>query len=214
MVSIQVKLKLCSIVAWNMIRYNLVKVIGIISLLFSIWVAKTTDSDITEYQSVSCPIFIGEDTVLVGQLIGKKDASYEAMEYKSNGSISIENFNDMGIIQVREMNDFIFWWLIMSIIFMLAVTLSCLISNDWDDPKPGWEYDLNLRRAKSKFIDCEKEGEIFYYTVFDRLVCESNHILSKDNIIQLDWSFNELNYCPKFKTKRNWRQSSLKELGV
>lgn len=209
-----IKIKLYSIFLFNIIRYNPIKIVIGLSTILSIWFANSIPNEVIEHKITSGPIYSNSDTLYVGEFISNSKRSrpkYEIFKYSKNLIIS------NSIIYTEDMNPFIYWWALISIIvFFISIMLTIVISEeDWTDgSKPNWEFDLNFRRAKSNFIDCEKEGGMYYYTVRDRLVFESDRILREDDILYLNWSFNKLNYLPKFKTKRKWRESSIKELGL
>jgi hypothetical protein len=210
-------LKLNLLFIWNMVRFNPIKVVIILSTVFSIKAMISYPKDTIIHQSISGPVYVDSDTLYLGQLI--KDYKnpkrsevhkYEAIKYSSSYLIRGNK------IFSNETNDVISFWFWASLVFLFLSTLLSFTIDDEDNEStnPSWEVNRNFRRSKSKFIDCEKEGDIYYYTVKDRLVHESSWVLSEREIHSLSWSFNNLNYLPKFKTKRKWRDHAIKNLGI
>lgn len=80
----------------------------------------------------------------------------------------------------------------------------------------GWETEECLEEAFLSLVVCEFEDGKYYYTCCGRLLGVSDYKRTHQYILG-DFSvrgFDELKTCPKFETKTQRRDRSLKELGI
>lgn len=200
------------ILLWKLIRHNPIKSIAVLSTILSfmmlngrLWVDPI---EVMVYESLSGPTYVGPDTLYLGQLMDS-ESKYKIIQYNKG-----DYFINHGKIVTAKTNEPISIWCIVSCTFLLTISVISVTTEDDGDINPSWEVNLNLKRAKSRFIECEKEGNLYYYTVGDRLIHESKRMLSENEILNLQWSFNNLNHLPRFKTKRRWRDHTMTHLGI
>lgn len=103
-------------------------------------------------------------------------------------------------------------WVSFGIISLILI-ISTLVT--WGD-SDGWEIEECLEEAFLSLVVCEFEDGKYYYTCCGRLLGVSDHKRTHQYILG-DFGvrgFDELKTCPKFETKTQRRDRSLKELGI
>ena len=120
----------------------------------------------------------------------------------TNGILVTSGYHDGNIVL----------WVFFSIISITLIIYTCITWNESE----GWEINDCLEEAFLSLVVCEFEDGKYYYTCCGKLLGVSDH-KRKHQYILGDFSvrgFDELKTCPKFETKTQRRDRSLKELGI
>ena len=112
-------------------------------------------------------------------------------------------------------------WLLFSLclLFLIISTLVGISDNE-----ASWEIRECITQTMGRFVICEEEDGKYYYTLFGRLILESNKLINKrysdestGTYILRDirvYGFADLKCYPKFSTKKRHRDSILSKLGI
>jgi hypothetical protein len=103
-------------------------------------------------------------------------------------------------------------WVLFGIISLILFIFTLVT---WGESE-GWEIEECLEESFLSLVECEFEGDKYYYTCCGKLLGVSDHKRRHQYILG-DFSvrgFDELKTCPKFETKTQRRDRSLKELGI
>ena len=103
-------------------------------------------------------------------------------------------------------------WVFFGIISITLIVYTCITWNDSD----GWETEECLEEAFLSLVVCEFEDGKYYYTCCGKLLGVGVNKRRHEYILG-DFGvrgFGELKTCPKFETKTQRRDRSLKELGI
>lgn len=120
----------------------------------------------------------------------------------TNGILVTSGYHDGNIVL----------WVFFSIISITLIIYTCITWNESE----GWEINDCLEEAFLSLVVCEFEDGKYYYTCCGKLLGVSDHKRRHQYILG-DFSvrgFDELKTCPKFETKTQRRDRSLKELGI
>ena len=103
-------------------------------------------------------------------------------------------------------------WVIFGII-SLVLFICTLVT--WNESE-GWEINDCLEKAFLSLVECEFEDGKYYYTSCGKLLGIKEHKITHQYILGefRVRGFDELKTCPKFETKSQRREKSLKELGI
>jgi hypothetical protein len=118
-----------------------------------------------------------------------------------------------GILITSEYHDGnVAMWVSFGIISFVLFIFTLLT---WGESE-GWEIEDCLGEAFLSLVTCEFEDDKFYYICCGKLIGISDHKKTHQYILG-DFrvrGFDELKTCPKFETKTQRRDRSLKELGI
>jgi hypothetical protein len=120
----------------------------------------------------------------------------------TNGILVTSGYHDGNIVL----------WVFFGIISITLIIYTCITWNESE----GWEINDCLEEAFLSLVVCEFEDGKYYYTCCGKLLGVSDHKRRHQYILG-DFSvrgFDELKTCPKFETKTQRRDRSLKELGI
>ena len=120
----------------------------------------------------------------------------------TNGILVTSGYHDGNIVL----------WVFFSIISITLIIYTCITWNESE----GWEINDCLEEAFLSLVVCEFEDGKYYYICCGKLLGVSDHKRRHQYILG-DFSvrgFDELKTCPKFETKTQRRDRSLKELGI
>jgi hypothetical protein len=103
-------------------------------------------------------------------------------------------------------------WVLFGIISLILIVYTCITWNESE----GWEINDCLEEAFLSLVECEFEGDKYYYTSCGKLLGIKEHKVNHQYILGefKVRGFDELKTCPKFETKSQRREKSLKELGI
>jgi len=103
-------------------------------------------------------------------------------------------------------------WVLFGIISLVLFIFTVITWNDED----GWEINDCLEKAFLSLVECEFEGDKYYYTSCGKLLGIKEHKVNHQYILgEFRVSgFDELKTCPKFETKTQRRERSLNKLGI
>jgi len=103
-------------------------------------------------------------------------------------------------------------WVLFGIISLVLFIFTVVT---WGESE-GWEINDCLEKAFLSLVECEFEDGKYYYTCCGKLLGIKEHKVTHQYILGefRVRGFDELKTCPKFETKSQRREKSLKELGI
>jgi len=103
-------------------------------------------------------------------------------------------------------------WVLFGIISLILFIFTLVT---WGESE-GWEIEECLEESFLSLVECEFEGNKYYYTCCGKLLGIKEHKVNHQYILGefRVRGFDELKTCPKFETKTQRREKSLKELGI
>jgi hypothetical protein len=103
-------------------------------------------------------------------------------------------------------------WVLFGIISLILFINTVVTWND----EEGWEIEECLEESFLSLVECEFEGDKYYYTCCGKLLGVRDNKVNHQYILGefRVRGFDELKTCPKFETKTQRRDRSLKELGI
>jgi len=198
-----------------MLKYNLyriyyfivknpIKIISLISIPFFYQIAGSFSPTIDKLEVVSEVEQKTEWLYVVESNSGstKYDIlTFDERQDISKGFIIDETYHPLNVI---------FW------ILFICTTCMVVIPTFIDDDDMNWDIEGINSVSILKIIDCELEDCIYYYVSMGRLLgkFENRIETSAMNYHLKVYDFDDIMRCPKFKTKKQDRDSKLDKLGV
>jgi hypothetical protein len=198
-----------------MLKYNLyriyyfiiknpIKLISLISIPFFYQIAGSFDPMTDKLEVIS---EIEQKTEWVYVVESKTGSiKYDILTFDerqdiSKGFIIDETYHPLNVI---------FWILFIGAIAMVVIPTFI------DDDDMNWDIEGINSVSILKIIDCELEDDVYYYVSMGRLLGKfENRIQTPDINYHLKvYDFDDIMRCPKFKTKKQDRDSKLDKLGV
>jgi hypothetical protein len=104
-----------------------------------------------------------------------------------------------------------------AIFFIIVIILIVVFFIGLDDDDIGWDFEDVWESAFCSLIYCEEENGVFYYFALGRLIEKRNNQISRHYNANRELKiggFRDLYRCPKYQTKKQKRETLLKNIGI
>jgi hypothetical protein len=206
-------LKFAFIFLFDLIKSNPVKLIFVAAAITFFSFAGTIPDSHTRYNIIG-DMKIENRYLYFYKEIVNNEVKYEYLSYSK--PLKVKN----DVVVVKSYNDwnYLLWGLFVIITVILIIAFFVGLGDD----DIAWEIEDSWEEAFSSLIYCEEEDGFFYYFALGRLISKRDTqisryyygVLSKPNRELKINGFRDLYRCPKYKTKKEKRETLLNKIGI
>jgi hypothetical protein len=202
-------LKFIFVFLFELVKNNPIKLSLIVASIILFSFAGTIPDSHDKYNIVA-ETKVENTYIYIYKTIGDNKIGYENI-WSEGKPIEVKN----GVITLVSYHggNYALWAIFVIIVIILIVAFFIGLGDD----DIGWDFEDVWESAFCSLIYCEEENGVFYYFALGRLIEKRNNQISRHYNANRELKiggFRDLYRCPKYQTKKQKRETLLKNIGI